>query len=67
MRCYFMRNGHIAGVEFLDEATDEAQIARARELFAQKGAAKSADGFEVWDGARFLYRYPEDATKRGHP
>ncbi len=60
MRCYFMKNGHIAGVEFLNETTDEARIAKARELFTARAQSQSADGFEVWDGPRFLYRFPED-------
>jgi hypothetical protein len=59
VRCYFIKGGHIAAVEFLDQKTDEARIARARELFAEKGRKLKADGFEVWDGARFVYRFPE--------
>jgi hypothetical protein len=59
MRCYFMRDGHIGAVEFLTAATDEARIAEARQLFEQLGKDRQADGFEVWDGPRFVYRYPE--------
>lgn len=59
MRCYFVRGGHIVGVETLSAATDDALIAQSRTLFeARKNAF---DGFEVWDRARFVYRYPEPA------
>ena len=34
--------------------------AEARALFADKGEPAGADGFEVWDGKRFVYRFPED-------
>ena len=56
-----MRDGHIAAVELLTETTDEARIARSRELFAERDKSKSADGFEVWDGPRFVYCFPEKA------
>jgi hypothetical protein len=59
MRCYFMRDGHIAAVEFLTEPTDEGRIAEAKRLFVTKGLDYHADGFEVWDGARFVYQFPE--------
>jgi hypothetical protein len=60
MRCYFMKGGHIAAVELLSQATDEGRIAEARELFTMKGLPRGAEGFEVWDQARFIYRYPEN-------
>lgn len=57
MRCYFMRDGHNAAVEVLRSATDDqAAIQEARALFAARRDRFS--GFEVWDRARFLYRYP---------
>ena len=58
MRCYFMKQGHIAGVEFMHSKTDEACIAEAREAYKLNGEPRGAEGFEVWDGPRFLYRYP---------
>jgi hypothetical protein len=61
MRCYFIKDGHIAGVELLNQTTDDARIAEARELFALKGLPRGAEGFEVWDRNRFIYRYPERA------
>jgi hypothetical protein len=63
MRCYFIKEGRIAAVEFLARASDEASISQARELFTVKGAPRGAEAFEVWDGDRFLYRYPEDGAK----
>jgi len=59
MRCYFMKGGHIAAVELLSGTTDQDRIAEARELFTMKGLPRGAEGFEVWDQARFVYRYPE--------
>ena len=55
----FMKHGHIAAVEPLTQATDEGLIAQARELFDLKGKPRGAEGFEIWDGPRFIYRYPE--------
>jgi hypothetical protein len=60
MRCYFMKSCHITSVEFLTSTKDAERIAEARKLFDTKGTQKGADGFEVWDGPRFLYRYPEE-------
>jgi hypothetical protein len=55
-----MKEGHIISVELLSQATDENRIAEARELFTVKGLPRGADGFEVWDRGRFIYRYPEE-------
>ena len=57
-----MRDGHIAGVELLTTTVDEDRIAEARKLFDVKGKPRGADGFEVWDGPRFVYRFPERAA-----
>jgi hypothetical protein len=54
-----MKRGHIAAVELLSSKTDQERIAEARELFIMKGLPRGAEGFEVWDQARFVYRYPE--------
>jgi hypothetical protein len=54
MRCFFMKNGHIAAVEFLSRDDDPGRIAEAAALFQAKG--QGMDGFEVWEGARFVYR-----------
>lgn len=57
MRCYLFRNGHIAAVEVLNAASDEAHVAQAHELFAKRET--KFDGFEVWDRARLVYRSPD--------
>jgi hypothetical protein len=51
MRCYFRRDGHIAGVEILPPGlSDKNAIARAHLLsLKRKGPF---DGFEIWDCAR---------------
>lgn len=56
MRCYFMRDGHIRAVEILTDASDAAAIAQAEALFEQR--KDEFAGFEVWDTARFVHRYP---------
>lgn len=63
MRCYFMRNGHIAGVEVLPEGvSDETAIDMAREFFdLQKDEGRSFEGFEVWHEARHVYRWPAES------
>lgn len=65
MRCNLMKRGHIFAVEPLQETTDEARISVSREIFERDGAPKGADGFEVWEGSRFVYRYPE-ASQAAH-
>jgi hypothetical protein len=59
MRCYFMRNGHILAVEFLSSTDDQSRIEEARQLFETKGRKRDANGFEIWEGPRFVYRFPE--------
>lgn len=54
MRCYFMRSGHIAAVEFLVPGPDASLIDQAKEHFRQR-SAEQLDGFEVWDRARRVY------------
>lgn len=58
MRCYFMRNGHIGAVELLTDSSDAAAIEQAQALFEQR--KDKFAGFEVWDRARFVHRYPRD-------
>lgn len=66
MRCYLMRKGHIASVEFLTAGPDEALIAQGRKLFARL-PDNSFDGFEVWDGNRRLHVYPAEPAGRHQP
>ena len=54
MKCYFLCNGHLAGVEVLPLGlSDEGAIAKAH---AQSAKRKGIfDGLEVWDGARCVF------------
>jgi hypothetical protein len=61
MRCYFMRAGRIEGVTFLKAGPDDALIEEAQNAFAQQ-AGQQFDGFEVWDGTRFVYRSGASST-----
>ena len=63
MRCFFMQSGKIANVAFLHEGSDDALIAEAAALFEAKREELKAEGFEVWDHARFVYRYPGNIEK----
>jgi hypothetical protein len=65
MRCYFMRDGRIQGVTFLKSGPDDALIEEARSVFAQQ-AGQQFDGFEVWDGTRFVYRSDVTPTPIGN-
>jgi len=64
MRCYFMRGGRIEGVTFLKSGPDNALIEEARSVYA-KHAGQQFDGFEVWNGARFVYRSDVTSTQSG--
>jgi hypothetical protein len=56
MRCYFILNGHVVGVEMLSpDLSDQEAIARAHMLSAKRKGP--IDGFEVWDGARLVIKY----------
>jgi hypothetical protein len=68
MRCYFMRAGHIAGVEAIPGFPDDETVRQAHELFAELQKAHAYDGFEVWDLARMVFKYPtpiDDKTREG--
>ena len=58
MRCYFMRGNRIEGVEYLTTAPDEDLIREAQAKFFERRAAEHCDGFDVWEGKRFVYRFP---------
>jgi hypothetical protein len=62
MRCYFMKKGHIAGVEALAGLSDEDAIKKSHELFATRQI--EFDGFEVWELKRMVIQWPvPDAVK----
>ena len=57
MRCYFLRDGRLAGVEVMPaQLSDEEAIATANVLLAKRKGP--FDSFEVWEGSRFVYRQP---------
>lgn len=60
MRCYFLRNNRIEGVELLTPAPDEALIQQAKELF-QASVGQKYDSFEVWEARRLVYRSSDAA------
>lgn len=55
-----MKDGHIGAVEILTATDDIGRIAEALTLYQNSGMKRGADGFEVWDGPRFVYRWPEE-------
>lgn len=67
MRCYFMKAGRIYAVEELKGQTDKQLIDEGRELFNSKGLAQGAEGFEIWDHARFVYRYVVEGSAQNQP
>jgi hypothetical protein len=58
MRCYFLIDGHIAGVEMLTGLSDRDATAKARLLFSERRIP--FDGYEVWDQTRFVFRHPNN-------
>ena len=61
MWCYFLHDGQIAGVEVLPPGlSDEDAIARAHILSSKRKGP--FDGYELWDGARMVFRHGPDAT-----
>jgi hypothetical protein len=63
VRLYFMKGGHIAGVEAdaLQDLSDQQAINKARELFAAR--KDEFDGFKVWQGARMVIQEPPPDDK----
>jgi hypothetical protein len=56
-----MRRGHIHSVEFLEAGSDADSIEQGKTKFhARKD--EGFDAFEIWDGARPVYRYPDDPS-----
>ena len=66
MRCYFTRGGRIEGVTLLKPGPDDALIQEARRAFEQ-ASDRQFDGFEVWDGTRFVYRSDKTSTPNSTP
>jgi hypothetical protein len=57
MCVYFLKHGCIAAVKVLSGDTDHARIIEAKALFNAEDNDSGAQGFEVWDLIRFVYRY----------
>ena len=56
MRCYFIRNDHVVGVDMLPPGlSDQDAIAEAHKLSAKRKGP--IDGFEVWDGAHLVIKH----------
>ena len=58
MRCYFMRSGHIEGVEELPGLSDAEAIEKCRQMFEERKASSQYDGFEVWQLSRKVIQHP---------
>ena len=58
-----MRGGRIVGV--LTGLADEDAIAKARRLFNER--KQDIDGFELWDRARCVVRFPDDSQAKPLP
>ena len=55
MRCYFLHDGQVAGVEMLPPGlSDKGAIATGRLLSSQR--EEPLDGFEVWHRNRMVFR-----------
>lgn len=63
MRCYFMRNGHIASVEVLEGVTDDAAAIKLGSASFLKRLREGFEGFEIWERDRIVFRYPEDENQ----
>jgi hypothetical protein len=61
MRCYFLRGGHIVGVEELTDLSDKEAIAEAEVLYSNSEVPLGA--FEVWDQTRVIVRHPPAAQE----
>lgn len=69
MRCFLMMGGHIRAVEFLTAGPDESLVEQAHGHFERRTGQEKFDGFEVWDGARRVYWWPQESEglPKSHP
>jgi hypothetical protein len=56
MRCYFLRRANRGRRDIALGLSDEDAVARAHTLSSKRKGPFY--GFEVWDGARFIFRRP---------
>lgn len=57
MRCFFLRRGHIAGVELLPGLGDAEAVEKCRQMYEAKKDEANYEGFEVWDQARMVIQH----------
>jgi hypothetical protein len=67
MRCFFMKGGRICAVEPLAGTSDAELIRQAQDIFGTRGLPIGAEGFEIWDQTRFVYRFVLEGTDQGRP
>jgi hypothetical protein len=60
-----MKDGQISSVQPLKPDTDAGLIEQATKAFYERGGRSAADGFEVWDGQRFVFRFPASVVTGG--
>jgi hypothetical protein len=67
MRCFFLRDGHIAAVELLPQGLDDAEaVERSRQMFEERTRESRYEGFEVWDMARVVAQFlPPQVSESG--
>ena len=59
MQCYLMKGGHIVSInELPTQLADEEAVEQCRLAF--EGRPEYLDDFEVWQGARKVYRHSLD-------
>jgi hypothetical protein len=63
VRCYFLKQGHIAAVEPVFGLSDDEAVEKCREMFAARKDEAQYEGFEVWDLARMIIQCPPPSTK----
>ncbi len=61
MRCYFIRDGHVAGLRELPDVSDREAIEQSKLLFKEQPGAY--DTFEVWEQARVVYLHSWPISK----
>ena len=54
MRCFFMKEGHIKGVELLTVSSDAEAIEQGEALLRERADHFAA--IEIWDKTRRVYR-----------
>ena len=61
MKCYLMKGGHIVSVEELPTDSDEEAVNQSWSAFEGRlEYVDDLDDFEVWQGARKVYRHSLD-------